>query len=182
MKKLFLLVCACIAAMSFSSCVGTQTFTVHGVPGTEIYKTDLKELGVIDQSGKTEITLSRHETCMPLLVSKAPGDVTYTPFALEFEPKDRSKNHAYAWWGLFLAYDCTLTGGVIAALHSVPLGLGILGIGVASWIVAIPNLNKVATLDPYCDNYDYLPNQYCNSDLDVASRAAYNRKMEQLKK
>lgn len=179
---MFLLICACIAAMSFSSCVGTQTFTVHGAPGTQIYKTDLKELGVIDQSGKTEITLSRIETCMPLLLAKAPEDVTYTPFALDFEPKDLSKEYALAWGGFSLGMGGMLCGELVALFASVPVGLGLIGAGVLSWVIAIPNMNKTATMNPYCDNYDYLPNQSCNSDIDVASRAAYNRKMEQLKK
>ena len=174
--------------MSFSSCVGTQTFTVHGAPGTQIYKTDLKELGVIDQSGKAEITLSRNETCMPLLVSKAPGDVTYTPFALDFEPNDRSRSYSHALTlalgGYFLALGSFVAGEVVLiTTNNFLLGLGIMGGGIATGcLIGIPNAKKIGTLNPYCDNYDYLPNQYCNSDLDVASRAAYNRKMEQLKK
>lgn len=180
---MFLLICACIAAMSFSSCVGTQTFTVHGAPGTQIYKTDLKELGVIDQSGKTEITLSRIETCMPLLLAKAPEDVTYTPFALDFEPKDLSKEYALAWGGFGLALGGMMSGILVAGLtKNIIVGLGLMGAGVAGWFISIPNMSKTATMNPYCDNYDYLPTQSCNSDLDVASRAAYNRKMEQLKK
>jgi hypothetical protein len=125
----------------FSCVTGRQKLTIHGAPGTEIYKVgrneELEKIGTIDESGKTKISTSRRRY-LSYLIAKDFNTNKLRPFGIDYE------------------YS-SLQGQII--LTSVPtLGLGALFY--AEYLSSDQNLNcyqylKHQHIDPYIPNAEY---------------------------
>ena len=142
MKNITYTLLVCLITLSMFSCVtGRQKLTIHGAPGTEIYKVgrneELEKIGTIDESGKTKISTSRRRY-LSYLIAKDFNTNKLRPFGIDYE------------------YS-SLQGQII--LTSVPtLGLGALFY--AEYLSSDQNLNcyqylKHQHIDPYIPNAEY---------------------------
>lgn len=158
-----------IFATALSSCGTTQTFTVHGIPGTVISKPN-GQTTMIDQSGIAQFTTDRKEEGYAhFYLSKAPNSNIWVPFALDY--KDHNRNATtnlctgIASFGLGLeglGAIVLLAGGIGGASGAITSGLIIAGAG---FLVGLPAaLYIMPREDQLKFNYDYL-DQTTNNDL-----------------
>lgn len=138
------------AIASLTSC-HTQTFTVHGQPGTVISYNG-QRLAVIDQSGEAQITAHRENGYQYYYLAQAPGSNVALPFALDYEDRNRvTVFNACLWLGPpTLSLSLFISG---FALY----GSDMLNIGSDY----DPNTNRVLLRQ----QYDYLKHQSTNNDL-----------------
>lgn len=142
MKNITYTLLVCLITLSMFSCVtGRQKLTIHGTPGTEIYKVgsnqELEKIGTIDESGKTKMSISRRRY-LSYLIAKDSNSDKLRPFGIDYEYK-------------------SLQGQII--LTSVPT-LGIGALFYAEYLSSDQNLNcyqyqKHQYIDPYIPNAEY---------------------------
>lgn len=142
MKNITYTLLVCLITLSMFSCVtGRQKLTIHGTPGTEIYKVgsnqELEKIGNIDESGKTKMSISRRRY-LSYLIAKDSNSDKLRPFGIDYEYK-------------------SLQGQII--LTSVPT-LGIGALFYAEYLSSDQNLNcyqyqKYQYIDPYIPNAEY---------------------------
>lgn len=123
-----------------SSCA-SQTFYVHGIPGTEIFdvgNNNGTKIGVIDGNGIAKIKMNRKESAYkPMLYAKVPNSNKKVPFALDYKHRSRSAHALF--WGTVFVFPTALM----------------------SWIpFFVMNKHGFAKYD-----YDYLKHQNTNNDL-----------------
>ena len=169
MKKhfIFLVFLLGIFVLVLSSCNTTQSFTVHGKPGTVISKGQ-QQLAIIDQSGQSTITLKSRDGYAHFLNAQAPGSNIPVPFALDYKDHSRSaENNLCIAGNLILplvGVSGIIAGAVIEGMSSgdgsgiTPILIGCAAVGL--WV---PSL--IAMLKSDFPDYDYLNNQSTNNDL-----------------
>ena len=77
-----------LLCMVVFSCTTTQTISIKGEPGSEIYSPDMSRLGVINETGSVDITLPS-EGYYAYLLSQDKDSKQLIPFALDY------KNHIH---------------------------------------------------------------------------------------
>ena len=111
MKKYFKLLFVVGILASLFSCTTSQTITISGTPGTDIYTLDKKKLATIDHTGNTKIKFPS-DGYYGLLLTYNKAHDKFIPFALDY------KRHDY-WWRrlkglpIMLAGISTVIGGGI---------------------------------------------------------------------
>lgn len=99
MKKILSHLMAYALVCGISSCGSMQTVMVNGAPGTEIYSSHSgTKIGIIDDTGKAKIRISRNGYCA-FLWSYDPSVDKYYPFGIDYEYGSLSKNN-----GLFFGF------------------------------------------------------------------------------
>lgn len=156
-----------VFAVILSSCNTTQTFTVHGTPGTVISKGQ-QQLAVIDQSGQTTITLKSSDGYYHFLNAQAQGTNIPVPFALDYKDHSRSTEaNLFTSWNLILPLigaSGLITGTVIEAKSGGGgSGLTPILIGSAAIVLWVPSL--ISMLKSDFPDFDYLNDQFTNNDL-----------------
>lgn len=170
MKKHFILFASLLGMMMIvlSSCNTTQTFIVHGTPGTVISNKNNVQMAVVDQTGLAKITLDRHDGYQHFLLAQAPGSNVMVPFALDY--KDHSRDFQISLCkgtALFFLISgaATSVAGLIGfgtgdSAIGVPLtfgGLGVMALGIPFSIIG--------SRDPIEYDYDFQKVQSTNNNL-----------------
>lgn len=154
MKKyhVFILFLLGLVVTLLSSC-HTQTFTVHGQPGTVISYNG-QQLAVIDQSGEAQITAHRtyQGGYQHYYLAQAPGSNVKVPFALDYVDRNRVPLFNASQW---LAFP-TLS---LSYFIITPALYGVEGLLVGSDYDS--NTQRVLLRQ----QYDYLKHQSTNNDL-----------------
>lgn len=170
MKRIIWSLFALILIMNLTSCRSTEKITVYGQEGTEIYTPTQEKLGIINNNGSANITLSS-DACYTYLLAKNNNSELYVPFALDY------KNKSYAGTRVVLGTSYTLgfigltsaLVGTIAALDgSDDVAAPFFGVGAAMVLpasgVGVPiecRLNQTTRRW----NFSYLDKQQTNSDI-----------------
>lgn len=163
---IFLTLLLGIMIAALSSCSTTQTFVVHGTPGTVISKNNV-QMAVVDQSGQAQITLNRKDGYQHFMLAQVPGSNLKVPFALDYLNKNRNATSnlckGIASIGLgteVLGLICLLASGGKSSLMLT--GGLIVGAGA---LIALPSALYIDSHKNQLHyNYDYLL-QSTNNDL-----------------
>lgn len=167
--KLIFCVIAGLLAISLSSCSSSQTFTVQGVPGTIITSSTNQQLAVVDNTGRTQIKLSRKSGYHHFLQAQVPGSNLQVPFALDYKNHSRAAKRGLLKTGeytlLVASIGCSV--GAVAGLLAGEDGpvLGYLLIGALGGALGGMGLDFANSLDAIDCDYDYLKQQSTNSDI-----------------
>jgi len=164
MKKHFIFLVFLLGVFVLSSCHTTQTFTVHGTPGTVISKGQ-QQLAVIDQSGQSTITLKTADGYAHFLNAQAPGSNIPVPFALDYKNHSRSAEAGLCVALMVIPPIVGMAGLIAAAVNhkhggdtKTPALIGCAGL--VLWVPAIFVFVKSDFPD-----FDYLDDQSTNNDL-----------------
>lgn len=166
MKKhfIFLTFLLGVFAMALSSCHTTQTFAVHGTPGTVISKGQ-QQLAVIDQSGQSIITLKSADGYAHFLTAQEPGSNIPVPFALDYKNHSRSAEAGFCGVLMIIPPIVGMAGLIAAAVNhkhggdaKTPALIGCAGM--VLWVPAV-----LAFVKSDFPDFDYLDNQSTNNDL-----------------
>lgn len=157
-----------LALSVMSSCKSTQTFYVHGTPGTEILG-----YGTIDQSGKMNIKTERRrkysgQSYYHFLLAKSPESNLWVPFALDYRDHNRSFKKRGSKAMTITLGSLSLGGSVVGVAGflsgSPEVGLAGLGVSLAGLGLMFP-FALSSDFDELDYNYDYLKHQTTNNDL-----------------
>lgn len=84
MAKTYLFYSIILLGCLLTSCTVSQTLTISGTPGTEIYDPTMKLVGKIQNDGIAKVEVDVYEHC-PFLMSRIPDTQTFIPFALDYK-------------------------------------------------------------------------------------------------
>lgn len=146
-----------------SSC-STQSFVVHGEPGTIIYNSNNEDIAIIDKTGQANITLER-KPYSHYLLAKSPNSDVRVPFALDYKNHNRNLPNSLICVGAAaISVAIAVTAGQAEPINIPNLVIGIVGVVGSGTAFDIIMTNPDRENDVY-RNYDYLPNQTTNNDL-----------------
>ena len=153
------------------SCSTTQTFTVVGQPGTEIYSPSMKNMGVVDNSGKVKIRISSDAYYAYLLSRDAKSNVL-VPFALDYKNKSYTGTSVQKGIGYGIASigaSLALVGGIALAVGGEGIdGGSMLGIGGGSILAGLAlgcSANNRSQQTQYEHKFKYLSTQTTNQNF-----------------
>lgn len=163
----FFLLSICV----LTSCTTSQKITVSGTPGTEIYSPNEICLGVVQNDGQANISLSS-DTYYSYLMSKSPNSSELVPFALDY--KHKSYTGAYALRNLSIPVASigfsAATTGIISGSYSgdsggdkIYTGAGFGGLIVGGLVCLV--MSKRCSQVQYKHKYKYLSRQTTNQDV-----------------
>lgn len=156
-----------------ASCETSQTISVQGTPGTEIYTPNKKLITTVPPTGTAKIKISS-DIYYAFLLSRNAGAADYIPFALDYKTHNYTLAKVGKYAGLTVAF-----GGVMVTA----IGLGVLIAGgedmesVSSPMLVAGGLASLAGIGigwpsdnhthqtQYKYRYKYLSTQQTNQDL-----------------
>lgn len=160
----------------FNSCAVPKQSVVNisGTPGTHIYESPIREkpLGVIPQSGTLALTLDNKLGVWDVLFAHDSIRNVMIPFALNYTKKNYGSD-AIFWTGMGMgACGISITsGGLVMTILSGLGGLAMLIPGLAltsaGWSMFGVENKRQKEYPIYTENFDYLPNQVTNQDLEL---------------
>ena len=149
-------------AIAFSSCNTTQTFTIHGKPGTEIKGGSIST--VIQQNGEANITIHKGDPYQHYFLAKEPNSHEWVPFALNYT--DLKRNASTFLPAFSTIIGCTsIAAGTIALCTGEVMGAAIIGGGVLLCVPGFIYSGSGRNLQMYNYNFKYQSNQHTNNDL-----------------
>ena len=101
------------------SCTTTQTISIKGEPGSEIYSPDMSRLGVINETGSVDITLPS-EGYYAYLLSQNKDSKQLIPFALDY----KNKNYYGTYFAKNLGMGLAATGSTLLLTSTIILLAG----------------------------------------------------------
>lgn len=152
------------------SCKIPQKIQIMGEPGTEIYSPTMQRLGVIDNTGKAKIKLSR-DGYFAYLMSHNTASNMLVPFALDYKYHNYIGTRIQAFGGLGLAMFGSILIGTAAIAEDagdddvtmplIGIGAAAAGLGVAVGLPA--EFRRQQT--QYEHDFKYLSYQQTNQDI-----------------
>ena len=171
MKTIIHLASLLMVCVALVSCSTSQTFTVSGLPGTDILTPGQTKLATIGADGKVQVTLSC-DSYYPILFSRDATSKDLVPFALEVKRCNYTVARAAHGTAVTLASvgGVALVAGFITTLADDESGAGkamLVGGGTALLTGAFMGLASNSRLNQtmYSNRIKYLPNQTTNQDL-----------------
>ncbi|MBQ6083737.1 MAG: hypothetical protein IJK92_05225 [Bacteroidales bacterium] len=162
-KQIFKIIALLLTIAMLSSC-STQTFIVHGTPGTVISNSNNEDIAVIDKTGQANITLER-KPYSHYLLAKSPNSDVKVPFALDYKNHNRNLPNSLICVGAAaISLAIAVTAGQGEPMNIPNLVIGIVGV-VGSYMAFIKIMTNSGRENDVYRNYDYLPNQTTNNDL-----------------
>lgn len=137
MKKYFKLLFVVGILASLFSCTTSQTITISGTPGTDIYTLDKKKLATIDHTGNTKIKFPSDGYYGLLLTYNKTQD-KFIPFALNYKNKNYWGSQISCYTGLYVmgAGIVPMFAGTIAiCAGDDEVGTPLVGVGAATMLV-----------------------------------------------
>lgn len=101
------------------SCTTTQTISIKGEPGSEIYSPGMSRLGVINETGSVDITLPS-EGYYAYLLSQDKDSKQLIPFALDY----KNKNYYGTYFARNLGMGLAATGSALLLTSTIILLAG----------------------------------------------------------
>lgn len=165
MKRIIWSLFALILIMNLTSCSTTEKIIVYGQEGTEIYTPTQEKLGIINNNGSANITLSS-DACYTYLLAKNNNSELYVPFALDY------KNKSYVGSKMLLGTEyvlfttsliTTIAAAIAAGEDDAPLA----AVGFVAIPTAFGGMATSARLNQTTRrwNFSYLDKQQTNSDI-----------------
>ena len=117
MKRIIIHIGFAVVAVIFlmASCTTSQTITIKGTPGTNIYTPSNNLLGSIDQKGEIKVKLES-DNYYAFLLSQKQGSQELVPFALDYKSCNYMLDRSL--YGLFAVIDCAGLGAALGGLFA----------------------------------------------------------------
>lgn len=170
MKIFYKLLVSVIFCAIITSCSTSQTISVFGNPGTEIYSPDMDRVGVVDNKGIAKIKIASDDYYAYLMsFNKSTGD--FVPFALDYKECNYLDEQVLRGVGYTVMFAGAFAGfvGAIAAIDGsddvardffVPGSAGML-LGAAISMPSYCRLNQIQQTW----KYKYLPTHQSNESF-----------------
>lgn len=172
MKNICIICCLALLCYIMSSCTTSQTITVHGTPGTEIYAPTMQKLAVVQNNGQADIKF-QCDGYYAYLLSKRPDAEQLVPFALDYKKRNVTGTNIAKAGGYALSFAGStvgLVGGIGLAsardgdnTYLIPtiVGFGATFAGLAIGMPADFRMDQTQ----YEYRFKYLPSQITNEDI-----------------
>lgn len=153
------------AILLFHSCTTSQTISIAGTPGTEIYTPDKNKIAVIPATGKAKVRIPG-DVYYAYFMSHQVGSNEFVPFALDFNRCNYTGKRA----ARALSYPLAAAGVILAgatSTNSTYYVLGSLGglVLTSSGITGAIVLHKQLKQTQLRYRYKYLSSQSTNEDF-----------------
>ena len=148
---------------SLFSCTTSQTVSISGTPGTDIYTLDKTKLATIDHTGKTKIKFPS-EGYYGLLLTYNEAQDKFVPFALDYKKKNYlgSKIASVFGFELFFIGGLTTAIGLLASENSIAaIGATALGVGGGIWPISAQRSDQTQQVA----RFTYLKEHSTNEDI-----------------
>lgn len=148
---------------SLFSCTTSQTVSISGTPGTDIYTLDKTKLATIDHTGKTKIKFPS-EGYYGLLLTYNEAQDKFIPFALDYKKKNYLGSKIASVFGAGLCIEggaFTAIGLLISVNPMAAIGATALGVGGGMWGIGAERSDQTQQ----AARFTYLKEHSTNEDI-----------------